>query len=132
MELVVDTSVLIAVVTNEKERALLTKRTRGAELIAPPSVHWEVGNAFAAMLKRRRITLEQVGRALAAYERIPLRFIEVDLAAAMELAAEHGIYAYDAYVIACAQSRRCGLLTLDRGLVRAATAAEVPIVEVTP
>ncbi len=130
MELVVDTSVLVAVVTSEAERVQLIGRTRGAELIAPPSVHWEVGNAFAAMLKRRRVHLHQVRQALAAYEQIPVRFIDVDLAAALHLAAEHNIYAYDAYVIACAQTRRCGLLTLDRGLAKAAKAAKVAVMEV--
>ncbi|BAP88397.1 PilT protein domain protein [Burkholderiales bacterium GJ-E10] len=44
------------------------------------------------------------------------RFVSVDLKQAVELSAELGIYAYDAYVIACAMNQRSPILTLDRGL----------------
>jgi len=131
MELAVDTSVIIAVLTSEPERAALVQQTRGVELVAPASVHWEVGNALAAMLKRNRIGLRQVSQALAAYQQIPLRFVEADLEVALGLAAEHGLYAYDAYVIACARRQRCALLALDHGLLRAARAAGVRVVEVS-
>ena len=59
MNLVVDTSVIIAVIANEPEKPALVARTQGTELFAPRSLHWEIGNAFSAMLKRQRITLEQ-------------------------------------------------------------------------
>jgi len=129
MELVVDTSVIIAVLTSEPERAVLVERTRGVDLVAPASVHWEVGNAFAAMLKRKRITLAEVEQALDAYKKISLRFLPVELTAALKVAAEHNLYAYDAYVISCANSQRCELLTLDSGLARAAGAAGVKLAE---
>jgi predicted nucleic acid-binding protein len=131
MNLVIDTSALIAVLTSEPERRALIEHTRGANLIAPSSVHWEIGNALAAMLKRNRIQRGQIGHVLKAYERIPIRYVDVDLAAALDLAAEHGLYAYDAYVIACALSHRCGLMSLDHSLVRAAHAAGVSVVEVS-
>lgn len=98
MNLVVDTSVLIAVLIDEPERQRLIVRTKGVDLIAPASVHWEIGNALAAMLKRNRITLEQVKIVLEAYHQIPIRFLEVDLATAMGLAAHHNLYSYDAYI----------------------------------
>ena len=56
MKIVIDTSVIIAVITNEPHRESLLQATLGAELLAPPSVHWEIGNAFSAMLKRNKIT----------------------------------------------------------------------------
>jgi predicted nucleic acid-binding protein len=132
MELVVDTSVLIAVLVSEADRPLLVERTRGMELVAPASVHWEVGNAFAAMLKRRRMKLAEIEQALAAYEEIPLRFLEVDLTVALQIAAQQNVYAYDAYIIACASRQRCPLLTLDGGLAQAATASGVELMEVGP
>ena len=52
MELVADTSAIIAVIANGSERAAILERTVGAELIAPASVHWELGNAFSAMFRR--------------------------------------------------------------------------------
>ena len=130
MELVVDTSVLIAVLTGEPTRERLIAHTQGAELLAPGSVHWEIGNAFSALLKRRRLKLNQVQVALTAYGQIPIRFVEVELAAALELADRFGLYAYDAYLMACARRQRAPLLTLDARLGRAAQEAGVQVVEV--
>jgi predicted nucleic acid-binding protein len=130
MELVIDTSAIIAVIANEPIKPALIEATAGATLLAPASVPWEIGNAFSAMLKRGRITLDQAREALAAYEAIPIRFVQVELEAAIRLSSELGIYAYDAYLIAAAQSQRCPLLTLDGGLVHAAVKKGVPLVEV--
>jgi len=130
MNLVVDTSVLVAVLVSEPERERLVRLTKDADLIAPGSVHWEIGNALAAMMKRKRIELEQVGAVLKAYEEIPIRFRDVDLESAMEIASDYNLYAYDAYVIACARDHRCALITLDRNLVQAAKQVRVSVVEV--
>jgi predicted nucleic acid-binding protein len=130
MDLIVDTSVLIAVATNEPEKTALVEHTVGSTLLAPASVHWEIGNAFSAMLKRRRITLEKARTALAAVETVPIGWLDVPLAQALELAARLEIYAYDAYVIAAALNQSCALLTLDRGMVRSAKTAGVNVLEV--
>jgi predicted nucleic acid-binding protein len=130
VELVVDTSALLAVLTGEATRDRLIARTQGAELLAPGSVHWEVGNAFSALLKRRRLKLPDVQAALAAYAQIPIRFVDVELAAALELADRFGLYAYDAYLMACARRQRAPLLTLDPRLGRAAKEAGVQLLEV--
>lgn len=130
MNLVVDTSVLIAVLVSEPERAKILKNTENFDLIAPGSVHWEIGNALAAMLKRKRISIGQIKAVLLAYEKIPIRFRDVDMELAMDIASEHDLYAYDAYIIACAQEIRCGLISLDRNLLYAAKKARVSIVEV--
>jgi predicted nucleic acid-binding protein len=130
MNVVVDTSAIIAVLTSEPERAALVKLTRGADLIAPASVHWEVGNALAAMYKRHRIDQAQIREVLRAYGRIPIRYVDVPLVDALELASAHGLCAYDAYMIACALSQRCRLVSLDHGLIRAAGAAGIGVLEV--
>jgi predicted nucleic acid-binding protein len=130
MNLVVDTSVIIAVIANEPEKATLVAQTQGADLFAPRSLYWEVGNAFSAMLKRQRITLEQAKAAIEVYKQIPLNLLEIDLAQALELADRLHIYAYDAYLIACALNLNCPLLTLDGGLSYAAKAAGVDVLEV--
>lgn len=127
---VIGTSALSAVLASEPLRAVLVGLTTGAELVAPASVHWEVGNALSGLLKKRRATLADVQRCLDAYARIPLRLVDVDLALALEVAGEHNLYAYDAYLITCALSQRAPLLTLDQGLARAATTAGVHLVEV--
>jgi predicted nucleic acid-binding protein len=129
-EIVIDTSVIVAVVGDEPERPALIEMTRGARLTAPPSVHWEVGNALSAMLRRKRIDLTQARSAAAAYEKIRIEFVDVSLDEALDLAARLGAYAYDAYLIACARKRRAPLLTLDAGLARRAQAVEVQVLEV--
>jgi predicted nucleic acid-binding protein len=83
------------------------------------------------MLKRKRITLAQAQHALKAYERISLRFIDVELSEALLLADQLSVYAYDAYLLRCALQMRCPLLTLDRGLIAAAKRVPVNTVEVS-
>jgi predicted nucleic acid-binding protein len=129
MALVVDTSVIIAVIGNEPQKAALVARTQGAQLFAPASLPHEIGNAFSAMLKRGRISLPQTLDALDAYRQIALTLMEVDLEAALELSARFSLYAYDAYMIACAQRLSASLLTLDGGLRSAARTAGVIVEE---
>ena len=130
MNVVVDTSILVAVLVSEPEREKLIELTADAELLAPGSVHWEIGNAFAAMMKRKRLDLDQVTAVLKAYEQIPIRFRDVDLQSAMGIASAHNLYAFDAYIIACAREQRCAIMTLDRNLAQAAKRAHVSVVEI--
>jgi len=130
VNLVIDTSVILAVLTSEPERESIVRITHDANLIAPASVHWELGNALSAMIKRKRMTLVEAQSAIVSYGKIPIRFIEIGLKESVAIAAKHNLYAYDAYVIACAQSERCKLVSLDMALLQAATASGVAIVEV--
>lgn len=130
MNYVIDTSIIISVITNEKEKKKLVKLTAGADLTAPSSLHWEIGNAFSAMIKRKRVTLAQTLTAVDAYRDIPLRFSDIELDTALELSAKLNIYAYDAYVIGCALKHKYPILTLDKGLIKAAQKAGAAIMEV--
>ena len=130
LRVVIDTSAVTAVLASEPERGAVVRATEGVELVAPASVHWEVGNALSAILKRRRTTSEGIQRALRAYATIPIRFVDVELDAALAIAAEHDLYAYDAYLITCALGQRLPLLTLDESQARAAVRAGVAIKEI--
>ena len=132
MDLVIDTSAIIAVIANEPEREAIIEHTVGANLMAPASVHWEIGNAFSGMFKRHRITLSQAQQAIRSYEQMQFRFLDVDLGQSIRIAHELGLYAYDAYVLACALNVRSPLLTLDSELATSAGVAGVHIVEVNP
>src|SRR6266545_486690 len=132
MALVVDTSVILAVVLNEPTKAVLIRLTTGADLIAPLSLHWEIGNALSAMLKRKRITEAEAQQALLEYQKIPIRFLDVSLDETIHIAAQYLIYAYDAYFIVCARNQSSALITLDGGLQTVARAAHISLVEVTP
>jgi len=131
MDLVIDTSAIIAVLMDEPEKAAIVERINGAKLVAPRSVHWEVGNAFSAMFKRNRITLDEAKpAALAMYERMSIRFVDVKIVRSLELAEQLDMYAYDAYILACALDLDAPLLTLDKRLADAANVLGVQIVEV--
>lgn len=75
-----------------------------------------------------RATSATVLRALEAYAEIPIRFVEVHLSSSVELAADHGMYAYDAYLLTCAQQHRMPILTLDVALARVASTIGVNLV----
>jgi predicted nucleic acid-binding protein len=132
MNIVIDTSAVIAVVTNEKHKRQMVEVTKGAELIAPASIPWEIGNAFSAMFKRKRMNLRQAKAALWAYDKIPIQLIDIALKDALDLAAHLHIYAYDAYFIQCALKYKSPLLTLDHDLYRAARSAGAALIEVEP
>ena len=125
-----DTSVIVAVIADEPEKKPLIEITRGVELIAPHPVHWEIGNAFSAMLKRNRITPDQALKALQVYGKIPIRFLDVELEQSLKIARELNIYAYDAYIIRCAQRYRSVLVSLDRNLVASAKSMGIQVKEV--
>jgi len=129
MEVVVDASVLIAVITNEEEKEKLVALTDEAELIAPLSVHWEIGNAFSSLLKRKRIAIDEALQAIEIYLQIPVRFVEVELSDSLQLADDFGLYAYDAYLLRCAEKYRLPLLTLDTRLVQAAKDRKIQVLE---
>ncbi len=131
MEIVIDTSALLAVVAMEPERAELIRLTRGASLVAPSSVHWEIGNALSAMFKRKAIELDDAVKVLEGYTSIPIRLLEPPLRQAVQLCRELNVYAYDAYVIACAINQRAPILSLDRVLVERARTLKLEILEVT-
>ena len=130
MQIVIDSSAILAVLLHEPEREALIATTATSVLIGPGSIPWEVGNALIAGCRRKRLTIEQVSAAWTSFEAIPMRFIDVDVLRALHLAAKYGLYAYDAYVLEAAASRRAPLLTLDRGLIQAAIRAGVTMVEI--
>jgi len=120
MSITIDTSALIAVIGNEKSKQKIIKITSGCSLLAPMSVHWEIGNAFSAMLKRQCLSIKKSKMALTVYREIPIKFIDVPLEQTLEISHALNIYAYDAYLIQCAQQTNTSLLTLDNGLKSAA------------
>jgi len=130
MEIVVDTSAVLAVIGEQPEKAALVRLTRGATLVAPASIHWEVGNALSAMFKRKAIEIRDALKLLDAYATIPIRIAEVGLRQAVELSARLNIYAYDGYVLACAVNQKAPILTLDGSLATHARQLKLVVMEV--
>ena len=130
MDIVTDASAIIAVVVNEPSKPGIVQATQGASLLAPLSVHWEMANAFSAMLKRNRVTLDEALAAIDVYEQIAIRFVDVELKESLQIAHRFNIYAYDAYLLRCAQKLKAPLLSLDTSLLKHAKTLNLQVVEV--
>jgi predicted nucleic acid-binding protein len=120
----------MAVILNEPSKPRLLEQTRDAELVSAPTLPWEVGNSLTALFKRDRIDLGQAKAALRSYRDIPVRLAEIDLEASVQLAKEHGIYAYDAYILQCARTYRTPLLSLDGPQRQVAVKLGIEVMEV--
>jgi predicted nucleic acid-binding protein len=130
MDVAIDTSALIAVIIGERERNRIVELTTGHTLIGPGSIPWEIGNAFSAMFKQKRLTLDEAQKGLVIYDNIPLRYIKSDFVNALKISKQVGLYAYDAYFLDCAIRYKAPLLTLDQKLMTAAQYLNVEIMEV--
>jgi len=130
MDVVIDTSALIAVIIAEPERNRIIEITKGNTLIGPGSIPWEIGNAFSAMFKQNRITLKEAQKGLAIFQSIPLRYVDADFYNVLKLSRNTRMYAYDAYFLDCAIRRKAPLLTLDQDLKTAAKRLNIEPLEV--
>jgi predicted nucleic acid-binding protein len=130
LDISVDTSIIMAVILNEPAKPDLLHATEGADLRAAPSLPWEVGNALTALFKRGRIQLRQAQKAVESFEAIPVQLVDVDLQEAVRLGHEHGIYAYDAYVLECARRYGTPLLSLDGPQCKVARKLGIEVLEV--
>ena len=130
MDVVIDTSALIAVIVAEPERNEIIEITTGNTLIGPGSIPWEIGNAFSAMFKQNRITLKEAQKGLAIFQSIPLRYVDADFYNVLKLSRDTRMYAYDAYFLDCAIRRKAPLLTLDQDLKTAAKRLNIETLEV--
>ena len=128
MNIVIDSSAIIAVIVAEPERDAIIAATSGHTLIGPGSIPWEIGNAFSGMIKQRRVGVADAQRGLEILDSIPLQYVNVDMANVLSIAARVNAYAYDAYFLDCALRYAAPLLTLDRTLSRAAGALGVNLV----
>lgn len=79
---------------------------------------------------KTQTTIRNQTAAIEIHEQIQINLIDIDLKQALDIVDRHKVYAYDAYMIACALNRNCPLLTLDGGLAYAAKAAGVEVWEV--
>ncbi len=130
MDIVVDTSALIAVIIGEPERDRIVQLTTGNTLIGPGSIPWEIGNAFTAMFKQKKLTLNEALKGIEIFDSIPLRYVKPDFANALKISKQANMYAYDAYFLDCAIKQKAPLLTLDKKLKKTAQKLKVQTMEV--
>lgn len=129
MKAVIDVNVVLAVVLGEPERNWAIAATSECVALAPRSFPFEVGNALTSLVKRKRISVEGMMAAWGAASAFQVSLRDVDMAAALRMAAVHNLYAYDAYVLQCAVDGRAKLLTLDRRMAVVGRSIGLEVVE---
>ena len=124
---VVDASAVLSVVLGEEMASIVREASQGAEFIAPASLPWEIGNALVVNVRKNRLTLGQAQGAMRQYEKIPVRTVPIDRTKTIGIADEEGIYAYDAYMLGCAERHTAPLLVLDLRLRAVARRRGIPV-----
>jgi len=130
MKIIADTNTFLAVTLYEPERDEIIRLTLDHEIVAPDVLPFEIGNALSAMLKRKRISPNELIDIWDATQKIPVDLRNIDIRKALEIASQFNIYAYDAYFLTCALSLHCPLISLDRRMNEVAKVLGIPIMEV--
>ena len=130
MDLLIDANILLAVILNEPEKERIVELTAEAKIVAPEMIPYEIGNALSAMMKRHRLTQEQVQITFKIFEAIPIRLEQVNIADALGLSHRFCIYAYDAYYLEVARRLHIPLLTLDRQMKNIGHSLKIELLEV--
>lgn len=128
MNMVIDTSAIIASVLRSPERDLLAKAASGHALIAPDFIRWEVCNTFSIMIRQKGIDVHEARRTMKILDDIPLRYVDVDTANVLAIASRLKGVAADAFFLEAALRYNAPLLTLDRSLGRAAESLGIEVV----
>lgn len=129
MDVISDTNIFLAVALDEPEKDKIIQLTSGINAISPDILPYEVGNALSAMVKRKKITRDEVFIALERIEGIPVRLVSVDIKQALEIALAYNIYAYDAYFLQCAKQLSSPLITLDKKMKQVAYDLKIKVLE---
>ena len=113
MEILIDANIVVAIILDEPTKPKTIALTEDADLVSSDILPYEVGNALSALYKRKKLTQEEVHRAYALFETIPVRLLKVKVAEALKISCKYNIYAYDAYYLEVAKRLRLPMLTYD-------------------
>lgn len=117
---VVDASALAALLFGEPEGDAVAARLGDARLVAPALLGFELGNVCLIKQRRHPDRKPALTMAFELHHRLGVEEMSVDHAAALALAAQTGLTAYDASYLWLARQLEAELVTLDRQLERAA------------
>ncbi|MGH6840082.1 MAG: type II toxin-antitoxin system VapC family toxin [Methylocella sp.] len=116
---VVDASAIAALMFGEPEAGEAAAHLRGAALVAPALLPFEIASVCVKKLARHPEQRELLLAASRLYKRLEIAQHEVDLRGVVELAQQSGLSAYDASYLWLARHLRAELVTLDARLARA-------------
>ncbi|RYD38608.1 MAG: PIN domain-containing protein [Verrucomicrobiaceae bacterium] len=115
--------------------ALLERLINGGErAVAPPLLRYEVSNAMAMAVKRKRITKDVMREALDFFSLLPIDLDDdsnhLVLTSAQTVAGKHSLTIYDAVYLDLAGRLGLPLASNDDALTKAARSEGVPLVKV--
>jgi predicted nucleic acid-binding protein len=117
--LVLDCSVLCAVLFDEATRDEALRHLSGKDLHAPTLLDHEVANV-AVRKQRQNLPAESIAMALADYADQPISLHRTDITAQVALARQYGLSGYDAAYLWLAAELKAPLATFDVKLGQAA------------
>jgi len=117
---VVDASAVVALLFGEAEGPGIAERLRGADLIAPALLPFELANVCLKKIRRHPAQGDAIRTSFRMFDRMAVSVIEVDQGQALALAESSGLTAYDASYLWLARRMGSELVTLDRQLAAAA------------
>jgi len=118
---VVDASAAAAFVFREHEGTEIVGRLRGARLVAPALLRFEMASICLKKMRRDPTSRRALIDAFGVFERMQIARIEIDHPAVIELANKAGLTSYDASYLWLAHQLDAELVTLDVQLDAAAT-----------
>ncbi len=121
---------VIALIVSDEERKSVVDVIDGYDFVCPESIRPEIGNAVSAMFKRGRISLNEGIEITEGFQKINIQTVFLNLNRAVEISHKFNIYAYDAYVIECAERLKSPLVTLDSRMKDVAKKLGITIIEV--
>ena len=120
MAVVVDASVIAAVVFGEAEGDQLRRALRGHVLHAPSLIDYELTHVAWKKLRRAPAAGSAIFAALASVRRLEVRHTHPDTVSVLGVAAATGLTPYAASYLWLAKTTRLPLFTLDKRLATAA------------
>ncbi|WP_010261324.1 type II toxin-antitoxin system VapC family toxin [Treponema primitia] len=129
MNIVIDASVIMALIIDEPEKEIAIRLTKDTTLLAPQMIPFEIGNALTRIYKRHILVEDEIIKAYREFKKIPLKTVEVDMENALRIACKYTIYAYDAYYLETAKRLKIPLLTFDANMKRIALEMNLELLE---
>jgi len=116
MEIVLDTSAIIAAIVDEPEGDKVINLTENAVLVCPNVISFEVMNSLTRMIRKKGTDKEKAISLVKSFQKIPIKLFENNLESVLEIAWDYKIYAYDAFFLDTAKNLNLPLLTFDDGM----------------
>jgi predicted nucleic acid-binding protein len=119
---IVDASAIVAVIFREAGWEDVAQRLRGAALVAPTLLRYEVANVCLTKMRRHSSLWAELNHMFDVFWQMEIKFVEAVYPDLLELAHRTNLSAYDASYLWLAQRLDAELITLDRKLADAAAA----------